>query len=149
MTPLQESMQIEHESRQHILRSGFWVRLTWTPFEVGLGLFAIYSGVSGLMHFGASNLLFQAAIKGSELYNIIFILAGVATIYGLGFLKANIEAFGLCCIISSLLVRMMAIIATTGWNQISHNLLAISFIFILASIIRIGGIINGVFIKRE
>ncbi len=149
MTKLEQELETEYESRMTVIKNSVITRLSWTPFEIGLALFSIYSGVSGLFNFGASNILFQAAIKGASIYNIIFILAGASVIYGLAMVKANVEAFGLCCIISSLIVRMLAIIATTGWNEVSHNLLAISLIFVLCSVARLGAIINGSLVPRS
>jgi len=113
-------------------------RIFLVPFEVGLCLFAIYSGISGFLDFGASNLLFVAAVHGAQIFNAIFILSGLATIYGVAVMMANVEAFGICGIMSSLIIRTMAIIATAGWTQTSHNLIAISVIFILACTVRLG-----------
>lgn len=134
----QHVAEVEKISNNVIQSSGPMRRILLVPFEMGLCLFSIYSGISGLLNFGSSNLLFVEAIHGANVFNMIFILAGASTILGVAFLRANIEALGLCCIISSLLIRLMAILASAGWNQTSHNLIAVSAIFVLACVIRLG-----------
>ncbi len=112
------------------------------PFKLALCLFAVYSGISGLFDFGTSNEIFSAAIKFSSVFNILFILAGVTAMIGVLKTKLNIEAAGLVLIITSLLLRVMATVAISGWDPGAHNLLALSVLFISASLSRINTILG-------
>ena len=115
----------------------WWKRLANSPFEMGLALFAIYSGITGLMNFGASNEIFSEAVVGAGIFNWIFIGAGAATIAGSCGRWRGVEGFGLISIIGALLTRMVVILLSTGWNVTSHNLLATCIIYIIASGIRL------------
>lgn len=107
------------------------------PFKIAMSLFAIYSGVSGLFGFGASNEIFDAAVKYSYVFNSLFIVAGLLTMAGVFWHKLNVEAAGLLLISSSLVIRMTSTVALVGWDQSAHNLLALSILFTSASFVRI------------
>jgi hypothetical protein len=123
--------------RTIIIRRPWWKRLGNAPFEIGLSLFSIYSGVSGLLNFGASNEIFTEAVLAPGIFNMIFIVSGLSVIAGLVTRLRGMESFGLFGIIGALLTRIMVILMSTGWNVTSHNLLATCIFFVLACIVRL------------
>ncbi len=121
---------------------GPWSTVVERPFQAAVAMFAIYSGVSGLLHFGTSNEIFIAAVKYSSIFNVMFILAGLGQLVGTLTRKINIEAAALVLVSCSMLMRILATLAISGWDPSAHNMLAIGILFISASIIRIYAIIK-------
>ncbi len=110
------------------------------PFKMAMALFAMYSGISGLIGFGASNEIFDAAVKYSYVFNILFFMAGLGVLVGVITKKMNVEAAGLLLVSTSLMMRLMATLALAGWDQSAHNLLILSVLFSGASIVRLWSI---------
>ena len=124
---------IKMDKEAHLISEGIKDR----PFKMALCFFAIYTGVSGLMNYGTSSEIFDAAVKYSEIFNLAFIIAGMLTAIGIIMQKINVEAAGLCLISTSLVLRVIATIAIAGWTPSAHNLLALSVLFTAASVVRI------------
>ncbi len=119
------------------------------PFKIAMSLFAIYSGVSGLVGFGSSNIIFDAAVHFSYMFNSLFIVAGLTTLIGVFWHKLNIEASGLLLISISLIIRMLSTVAIVGWDASAHNLLALCILFSSASAVRIFDIMSMYHVARE
>ncbi len=115
----------------------WWRRLAYAPFEMGLAIFAIYSGISGLCNFGASNEIFAEAVHLPSVFNLVFVFAGLAMIFGNTYRFRGLEGIGLYSLLGALATRSIIILLSTGWNVTSHNLLALCLINIVSSVIRL------------
>lgn len=116
----------------------FFKRQVILPFETCFAFFCVYSGIAGIVSFGPVNDAFRQVLghKKSIIFNVGFLVAGLALYFGLGLAKRNIEAFGLITIIMSLLVRVIAVFSIAGISSSLFNNYVYAFAFIFACIIR-------------
>lgn len=126
----------------HTSKGGLWETFTDRPFKIALALFAIYSGISGLLNFGSSNEVFYYSVWYPWAYNILFVASGLVVMTGVLMIKTNIEAAGLLLVVTSLTIRLSVILLSVGWKSEVHNMLAICIIFGAAALIRIYSIFD-------
>lgn len=84
------------------------------PFEASTALFALYTGITGMLGLGLTSDLFIRNI-GTEwafAFNLLYAFAGAAMYLGVVSMMRNIEAFGLVLMVTSVLIRLIAL----GWQ---------------------------------
>jgi hypothetical protein len=91
----------------------FFERQALAPFETMLGFFFVYAAIASIAHFGVivSPLTKLLGPTVATIFNLVYLLAGLAMYLGIGFRRGNIEAAGLILLMASLAIRTIA----TGW----------------------------------
>jgi hypothetical protein len=117
----------------------FFRRQGIVPFETMFAFYSLYAGLAGVLHFGITNDVFKEVIGTSLalIFNIGYIVAGLSVYFGIGTRKANIEAFGLITLITSVLIRAIAMGYIIGMNPFIINSYVFSATFISACIVRL------------
>lgn len=129
-------------------RSGlkrFLVSAFSRPGAVALAMVALYAGVAGLFHIGASTDALAALMPMwlSFALNLIYAAAGIAMLVGMGRQRGNIEAAGWILLAASVLVRAIAIVVVAGLTPSVLGLLVLYVGFLSAAIVRIVQIVRG------
>lgn len=115
-------------SREHLARFArrvypFFLRQSRHSFETMFGFFCVWASLTAFLNFGITANAFTQVIGpvAATLFNIVYLLAGIAIYFGIGFGKGNIEGAGLILLAASLLVRVLASAWLLGWNPITIN----------------------------
>jgi hypothetical protein len=109
------------------------------PFETVIAFYSAYSGVAGILEFGVANSIFSDSL-GSGLvliFNLIYIIAGMAMISGVALGRKDIESAGLILVITSILVRIIAIAVSMGISPAIINFHVLSVAMIVAAVTRL------------
>jgi hypothetical protein len=106
--------------------------------------YCIYGGVAGIFRLGVANDQFITVLGQtlSHVFNIAYFLSGISLYFGTGLRKKEIEVFGLCTIITSLLVRVLAISWLSGLDDRIVGLYIVNMAFIVACLVRLYTLFN-------
>lgn len=108
------------------------------PFEVAMALWCAYSGITGALHVGPAADAFHRALgPWATLFNIWFVIAGLSMYLGVALTRRNIEAFGLILVISSLVIRITALIWAVGTDSSLVNQYVLNGLITLAALARL------------
>lgn len=104
----------------------------------------MYGGISGLFKLGIVNDQFTTVLGNtlSGIFNLGYLMAGLALGFGIGLKKKEIEFFGLATIATSLLIRMVVIAWLSGFDSGIINLYIVNGVFIIACLLRIYAVFN-------
>lgn len=117
----------------------FLRRLAVLPFEAAIAIASIWGGMSSLFGLTTGGQAFGASLPPGmvTLFNLLYILSGLAIMLGLGWGYRNLEACGLILLITSLLVRSLTVTVTFGATPLVIATVAQAVIFGTATILRL------------
>lgn len=117
----------------------FILRMVVVPFEIALALTAMWSGTAGLFNLSITATAFNATLPHwlVTLFNLMYIVAGLGVLSGVGWSYRNAEASGLILMFTSLIVRAGALYVTQGLNSISTNVIIQAVFFGGACVVRV------------
>lgn len=123
----------------------FWRRLKVVPFEALIALFAAYSGAVSLLGIGptATALTLQLPPWLVNVLNIVFLLAGLAMVFGIGVPRRSLEAFGLVLVLMSVVVRTLALQWLVGATADTLNGLVLNSLTVIFLWVRLSAVIRG------
>jgi len=106
---------------------------------------SVYAGIAGLIDFGPGAASLRAQVGSlTQLFNLVYLLAGCALFFGVGMNKRNLEASGLVLLLTSLLIRMIALIGWAHADKVAIINSLVSFIiFTVAIIARLWFVLSG------
>lgn len=127
-------------------RNSFFRQLAVLPFESALALVSVWSGLSSLFGLTTAGQAFNAALPPWMViaFNLLYVLSGLAIALGIGWGYRNLEACGLILLLTSLLVRGIAIVVTS-WDTNASGVVAAQFssaVFIGATLLRLMAIFH-------
>lgn len=101
--------------------------------------FCIYAGTVAIINFGVTVTPLAAALgpKIAILFNGLFIVSGLAIYFGMGLRKANLEAFGLVLLATSLAVRTVVSTWYFGMNPMAINGYVLNGAFAVSCVVRL------------
>lgn len=117
----------------------FFHRLTVLPFEAAIALASVWGGLASLFGLTISGQAFGTALPPNmaTAFNLLYIISGLAILFGLGWGYRNLEACGLILLLTSLTVRSIALAVTFGLAPSIATMLVQAAIFAVATIIRL------------
>lgn len=132
----------------------FFLRQRVVPFETGIAVYCLYSSITALVGFGLTNNMFRSSVPGpiSTFFNAAFVVAGLCMFLGIGLGRRDIEGLGLMAVVTSLVIRSVAVTYFFGLDEIVVNGFVIrgmpivvntnvtNIIFIVACLIRLESI---------
>lgn len=135
--PMRSIREIPTGTREFILR------VIVVPFEIAIALTAVWAGAAGLLTLSPSAAAFNATLPQwlVTMFNLIYVIAGLAMLTGVGWNYKNAEASGLILLITSLLIRAVALYVTRGFDQVTTNVIVQATLFGGAAVIRLGMIL--------
>lgn len=124
----------------------FALRCATVPFQSALSILAIWSGFAGILGATIGAQLFQHALRSplADVFDVLYILAGVMMFGGVGWTYRNVEASGLILLATTLAVRLVAYSVQVGWNDFSSLLIVQSLVFVVASAIRLTTLLKSI-----
>lgn len=108
------------------------------PFDVAFASYCVYGGVSGILKWGiASNEFADALGIWALVFNVWYVLSGLALFFGIGARRKDIQSFGLVSIITALLIRIIVISWKQGLSELIIGLYFVNAIFIVSCVVRL------------
>jgi hypothetical protein len=109
------------------------------PFDTVIAFYCAYGGVSALFKLGTASDRFETVLGQSLalVFNVWYALAGLLMFFAIGLRRRDLQKFALISIITSLLIRIVAISWLSGWDSQIFNLYIINSAFIVACLTRI------------
>jgi hypothetical protein len=126
-------------------------RWNTVPFETLFGCLAVFGGVIGLLHVGTSTDALDGVL-GDPLvttFQIVYILAGIFMLAGIGRGQAWLEAPGLILLVASVVVRALAVLILYGFDRNVIGLLALYVLVVYFSAVRLRSLYRGDVIVRN
>lgn len=115
------------------------------PGATALAMIALYAGVAGMFHIGtgtdALNMLLPDWLV--DCFNIVYTLAGLGLLCGMGLRKGNLEAAGWILLAVSVLVRGTVVVIVGGLSVPVLGLLVLYAAFFAAAVVRLVQIFRG------
>lgn len=108
-----------------------WRRLSVVALETMIAMFVVYSAAAGLLHIPGIQADVLADVLGGYLvtaFQVVYLVAGLAMLYGIagGRRRARFEEFGIILVITSIIVRQVALVAVAldefGWAAIGNTI---------------------------
>jgi hypothetical protein len=118
----------------------FCSKTATAPFETATGLLAVWTGVTSFLGYGIGNLAFDASLQSDalvQIFNLIYILSGAAILAGLGWSYRNVEASGIILLLTSLVIRIVAVSSRIGFNAITTTVIIQGVFFGIACFVRL------------
>lgn len=127
----------------------FFNRVYVIPFQCMFAIWSIYSGITGLLHFGVVSTSLTAIFSplATTIFNAVYILAGLAMLLGPGLAKRNLEAMGLMLVSTVIGIRALAVVWFAGHSVIPDaksteieviiNTISVTLVFLAACFLRI------------
>lgn len=117
----------------------FFRRQIVAPFETTFAFICIYSGAVALMGYSRPADLFRESLGTNlaDIYNVIYLFAGLSLFVGIGLSRINIEAVGLIIVSMSLVVRTIVVLYMGGITQSQINMMVFAIAFVFACGIRL------------
>lgn len=137
---------IEYPAQKRV----FFHRITVLPFEGAIALASVWGGVASLFGLTTAGQAFGTALPANmaTAFNLLYIISGLAILFGLGWGYRNLEACGLILLLTSLTVRSIALAVTFGVAPSIVTMLVQSVIFIAATVFRLESIFrNGTIVQ--
>lgn len=96
----------------------FRKRLVIVPFDTALALTAVWSGLGAFFDASIQARLFNDALPdfAAILFNIVYIVSGLAVLAGIGWAYRNLEISGWILLLTSLIVRTISLWSYGGFN---------------------------------
>jgi hypothetical protein len=109
------------------------------PFDTVIAFYCAYGGIAGLFKIGVASDRFVTVLGEtmSTLFNLWYGLAGILMFFAIGLRRRDIQSFALISIVTSLLVRIVAVSWLSGLDKQIFGLYVINSAFIVACITRI------------
>lgn len=94
----------------------FCTRCTTVPFEAATAVLAVWSGVSAFFNLTVAATVVNMSLPGDlvTLFNLLYVLAGAFMLAGIGWNYRNLETTGIIFLFTSLLVRLLVLVAMAG-----------------------------------
>lgn len=123
----------------HNARLTFWRQLTVMPFETAIALISVWGGLASLIGLTAGRQAFSATLPPVmvNVFNVVYILSGLAIVLGIGWGYRNLEACGLILLVTSLVVRGFALVVAVGPTRAVLVAQVSSVVFIIATVLRL------------
>ena len=121
----------------------FILRVIVVPFEIAIALTAVWAGAAGLFNLSITASAFNSTLPQwlVTLFNILYVIAGLGILTGVGWSYRNAEASGLILLITSLFIRVVALYFTRGFDSVTTNVIIQAVLFGGAAVIRLGVIL--------
>lgn len=115
------------------------------PFEAALGLASIWSGFAAIFNATLAARMFNDTlpIQLAMCFNIVYVVAGVTLLMGIGWSYRNVEASGLIILIAVLFTRTATVWAGYGFNSVTSANFTQATIFSVASFVRLRTLLKG------
>lgn len=122
----------------------FIKRSTVCPFEVAIGLLAIWSGIISLFDVTVAARAFSAALPDHLVLvlNILYILAGTFIVAGVGWNYRNIESSGLIFLSSILIIRVISLAFLIGFTPETTAAIIQGAVFGFACMVRLKALLQ-------
>lgn len=122
----------------------FFKRQSVVPFQVGLSVICVYSGIAGFLRFGLVNGIFTEVLGQTlaNTFNTAYLTSGLAIFFGIGLNRRNIEAFGVIILAMSLIVRSIVIHHHAGFSPDVVNNYAFASAFVTSCAVRLWSLIK-------
>lgn len=122
----------------------FVKRSTVCPFEVAIGLLAIWSGIFSLFDATVAARAFSAALPNPlvNMLNLLYILAGAFIVAGVGWGYRNIESSGLIFLFSILFIRVISLAFLIGFRPETTAAIVQGVIFGFACAVKLQAVLK-------
>lgn len=122
----------------------FHTRHSIIPFEAGFAVFCVYNGIISIIGFGLIPNILRTVIgyNLSMIFDIGFLVAGIAMFFGSGLGRRDLESVGLITVATSLLIRSVIVGYLMGFSPIIFNSYISNFIFICCCLARLSFIMK-------
>lgn len=122
----------------------FFRRQSVVPFQVGLSVICVYSGIAGFLRFGMVNGIFNQVLGPlfANIFHATYLVSGVAIFFGIGLNRRNIEAFGVIILTMTLVVRSIVIHSHAGFSPDVVNNYAFAACFIASCGVRLWSLVT-------
>lgn len=120
------------------------------PFETMFATYSFYAGTAGLFNFGLTPSIFEQVVGPivALIFNVAYAIAGLSMFFGLWLARKEIESFGLIVVMTSALIRQIAVGYVAGFSSVIFSGYVFAAIFIAACSIRLRQLKNIVIIEK-
>lgn len=122
----------------------FLRKLAVLPFEAAIALVSVWAGVVSLLGFTIGGQTLSAALPPwmVAVFNLLYVLSGLAILLGVGWGYRNLEASGLILLLMSLLVRCTALVVVVGLTGVVLVTQFSTVIFMAAALLRLVAVLK-------
>jgi hypothetical protein len=117
----------------------FFHRCSVVPFEVALGVLAMWTGYTSFFEWTVAARAFGSSLPGymTDGFNLVYLVSGAFILVGVGWGYRNVEASGVILLATVFLVRVMALLFSVGITPETTSALVQSLTFGFACMIRL------------